>query len=113
MSKINLILKKCGVPQHLFGHEYLHEAIKLVLEDRDNLKTSKILYPAIAKKFNTTPSRVEKDIRHAIETAFSNLYPDTIEELFGNTLPISKDRPVNAHFIAALVELVRESEDET
>lgn len=111
MNKINLILKKCGIQPQLRGHDYLHEAIKLVLEDRNNMSVSKILYPRIAKKFNVTASKVERAIRNAIEIAFNNLDPNVIFEIFGNTIPLHKDKPTNSHFIATIAELLRDGEN--
>ena len=106
------ILKKCGVPPHLLGYEYLGEALEMVLKDRNTLRQmTKILYPSIAKKFHTTPSRVERAIRNAVEASFNYLSCDTISEIFGNTIPADKGKTTNGHFIAAVVELVEYSED--
>lgn len=107
-KQIASTLKKAGIPPHILGYDYLGEAIELVLEDRNQLRLiTKSLYPSIAKKFKTAPSRVERAIRHAIETSFINLGADEIEELFGNTFSAYTGRPTNSHFIAAMVELHR------
>lgn len=102
------LLKKTGVPNHIKGYEYLGEAIELVVKDRDQIHLiTKSLYPSIAKKFKTTPTRVERAIRHAIETSFSHLTPDLMYELFGNTISFYTGRPTNSHFIAVLSDLIR------
>ncbi len=89
--KLSNILKKCGVPAHILGYEYLGEAIKLVCEDRKYLnKIVKVLYPVVARKFDTTPSRVERAVRFAVEKSFDNMAPETINELFGNTISYYK-----------------------
>ena len=108
-KKISSTLKKCGVPPHYLGYDYLIEAIKLVHEERNNLRSiTKILYPTIAKKFDTTPSRVERAIRHAVEISFFNIHADEMYSIFGNTIPYDKGKVTNAHFIAAIVELIEE-----
>lgn len=102
------LLKKTGVPNHIKGYEYLGEAIELVCKDREQIHLiTKSLYPSIAKKFKTTPSRVERAIRHSIETAFNNLDANTIYDLFGNTVNWNSGRVTNSHFIAALSDLIR------
>lgn len=100
------ILKKCGVPSHLLGYDYLGEAMEIIHADRSMIHAivGKV-YPAVAEKFGSTPSRVERAIRHAIEIAFNNLTPDEVKEIFGNTLRYSY-KATNSHFIAALVELM-------
>lgn len=81
----------------------------MVLVDHDCIHTiTRTLYPAVAKKFKTTVSRVERAIRHAIETSFNNLDPDTMYDIFGNTISYNKGKPTNSHFIAAMAELVAE-----
>lgn len=105
----HILLKKCGVPAHLSGYRYLGEAIEMVRSDYKVLKAiTKVLYPSIAMKFDTTPARVERAIRHAIEIAFDNLAADEVKEIFGNTFHYSGDRPMNSHFIAALAEMVED-----
>lgn len=100
-------LKQVGIPPHILGYDYLGEAIEIVLADRKQLHSvTKELYPNIAKKFNSTPSRVERAMRHAIKLSFDHLTADEIEEIFGNTYSYEKHQPTNSHFIAAMVELL-------
>ena len=104
-SKIKRMLLQVGVPQHLKGYNYLKTAVERVCSNPDELdKVTAVLYPNIAKEHNTTPSRVERAIRHAIECAFDNPQNEAIEELFGNSIPYSSGRPANSHFIAAIAE---------
>ena len=108
-KSIRNILKKCGVPQHLIGYEYLAEAIELVYADRSYLRRiNSNLYPTIAKKFNATNTKVERGIRKAIEKGLNNLPADEIKEIFGNTISYEKGKATNKQFIAALAELVEE-----
>lgn len=101
------ILKKCGIQPHLLGYDYLGEAIEMVLEDRRNLRLiTKAVYPQIAKKYDTAPSRVERAIRHAITRAFDSPLPGTVYEIFGNTIDPRTGKPTNSQFIAAVSELV-------
>ena len=102
------LLKKCGIPPHLLGYEYAGAAIELIHADRKYLHSvTTSLYPRIAKKFNTTPSRVERAIRHAIEVAFTNnISPDNIEEVFGNTISLEVGKPTNAQFLATLADML-------
>lgn len=104
-----IVLKKCAVPPHLLGYDYLGEAAELVRADRSYLRgiTSK-LYPAIAKKLGTTKTAVERGIRHAVECAIDNLTPGEIKEIFGNTIRYDKGKHTNAHFIAVVAELLEE-----
>lgn len=102
-------LKVCGIPPHIKGYDYLGEAIEMVLADHNHIHTiTKTLYPAVAKKFNTTYSRVERAIRHAIETSFNNLDPNTMFDIFGNTIDYNRGKPTNSQFIATLAELIAE-----
>lgn len=101
------LLKKVGIPPHLSGYEYLEEAIKLCYKDNTYLKgvTSR-LYPEIARKFNTTKSRVERAIRHSVEYAFENGSMEMNKEIF-TTIPNSKGKPTNSNVIATLVEYLK------
>ena len=101
-------LKQVGVPPHILGYKYLAYAVELVLNDDTCLhRVTKELYPAIAKKFKSTSTRVERAIRHGVEVACNCMTPNMFEELFGNTLgPNSNVRPCNSHFIATIVEMV-------
>lgn len=97
-----------GVPAHIKGYQYLREAIIMSVIDMDMLNSiTKILYPEVSKKFQTTPSRVERAIRHAIEVAWSRGKVDTIEELFGYTISVGKGKPTNSEFIALITDKIR------
>lgn len=103
------LLKDCGIPPHLLGYEYIGEAIELILANRKYLHhITALLYPCIAKKFNTTATKVERAIRHSLGVTFDNLPPEIIEEIFGNTLHYSSGKPTNAHFLAALADMMDE-----
>jgi len=105
---ITKILHDIGVPAHIKGYQYLRDGILFAVEDTEMLSSiTKILYPAIAKKCDTTASRVERAIRHAIEVAFSRGNLDTIDELFGYTVSTGKGKPTNSEFIALIADKIR------
>lgn len=107
-AKITNIIHEIGVPAHIKGYLYLREAIGMVVENMDLLSAvTKELYPSIAKKFNTTSSRVERAIRHAIEVAWSRGKVDTINNLFGYTIHTDKGKPTNSEFIAMVADKLR------
>ena len=94
--EITNIIHEIGVPAHIKGYQYLRDAIVMVVEDMDLLgAVTKELYPAIAKRNNTTPSRVERAIRHAIEVAWNRGRLETINDLFGYTVQLDKGKPTN------------------
>lgn len=102
------IIHEIGVPAHIKGYQYLREAIIMSVNDMDMLNSiTKILYPTIAKKYQTTSSRVERAIRHAIEVAWSRGKMDTIDELFGYTIHNGKGKPTNSEFIALIADKIR------
>lgn len=102
------IIHEVGVPAHIKGYQYLREAIMMSVNDMDMLNSiTKVLYPTIAKKFDTTSSRVERAIRHAIEVAWSRGKMDTIDELFGYTVNNGKGKPTNSEFIALITDRIR------
>uniref|UniRef100_UPI004055F94E sporulation transcription factor Spo0A n=1 Tax=Agathobacter sp. TaxID=2021311 RepID=UPI004055F94E len=102
------IIHDVGVPAHIKGYQYLRDAIILSVEDMEMLHSiTKILYPTIAKKYQTTPSRVERAIRHAIEVAWSRGRMDTLNEMFGYTVSIVKGKPTNSEFIALITDRIR------
>ena len=102
------IIHEIGVPAHIKGYQYLRDAIIMSVNDMEMLNSiTKILYPMIAKKHQTTPSRVERAIRHAIEVAWSRGKMDTIDELFGYTVNGGKGKPTNSEFIALIADKVR------
>lgn len=107
-SNVTNIIHEIGVPAHIKGYQYLREAIMMSVQDIEMLNSiTKILYPSIAKKYQTTPSRVERAIRHAIEVAWSRGKMDTIDELFGYTINNGKGKPTNSEFIALIADRIR------
>lgn len=108
VEQVTDIIHEVGVPAHIKGYQYLREAIIMSVNDMDMLNSiTKILYPSIAKKFDTTPSRVERAIRHAIEVAWSRGKMDTIDEMFGYTINNGKGKPTNSEFIALITDRIR------
>jgi two-component system response regulator (stage 0 sporulation protein A) len=107
-ANITSIIHEIGVPAHIKGYLYLREAISMVYNDIELLGSiTKVLYPDIAKKFNTTASRVERAIRHAIEVAWSRGNIESISSLFGYTVSMSKAKPTNSEFIAMVADKLR------
>jgi two-component system, response regulator, stage 0 sporulation protein A len=107
-ASITSIIHEIGVPAHIKGYMYLREAISMVYNDIELLGSiTKVLYPDIAKKFNTTASRVERAIRHAIEVAWSRGNIDSISSLFGYTVSMTKAKPTNSEFIAMVADKLR------
>lgn len=105
---VTSIIHEIGVPAHIKGYQYLRDAIIMSVEDMEMLNSiTKILYPTIAKKHQTTPSRVERAIRHAIEVAWSRGKMDTIDELFGYTVSTGKGKPTNSEFVALIADKIR------
>ncbi len=99
------IIHEVGVPAHIKGYQYLREAIIMVVKDIDVInQITKSLYPKIAYKFNTTPSRVERAIRHAIEVAWGRGQQEAVESIFGYTISASKGKPTNSEFIAMIAD---------
>lgn len=102
------IIHEIGVPAHIKGYQYLREAIMMVVNDIDIInQITKQLYPEIAKRFKTTPSRVERAIRHAIEVAWGRGDGDTVESIFGYTVSAAKGKPTNSEFIAMIADKLR------
>lgn len=107
-ANITNIIHEIGVPAHIKGYMYLREAIIMVYNEVEILGSiTKILYPRIAEKYNTTPSRVERAIRHAIEVAWSRGNVDVIKSMFGYTINTSKAKPTNSEFIAMIADRLR------
>lgn len=102
------MIHEIGVPAHIKGYQYLRDAIMMCVEDSTLIGSiTKILYPTIAKNFKTTPSRVERAIRHAIEVAWSRGKMETLEGLFGYTISVGKGKPTNSEFIALIADRIR------
>lgn len=102
------IIHQIGIPAHIKGYHYLREAILLAISDSDMLESvTKLLYPAVARKFDTSPSRVERAIRHAIETAWDRGDVDILNGMFGYTINGGKGKPTNSEFIALITDNLR------
>lgn len=107
-SDVTNIIHEIGVPAHIKGYQYLRDAIMLSVNDTEMLNSiTKLLYPSIAKRHKTTPSRVERAIRHAIEVAWSRGKMDTIDDLFGYTVSNGKGKPTNSEFVALIADKIR------
>ena len=107
-ANVTSIIQKIGIPAHIKGYQYIREAIMMVIKDMDTINSvTKILYPTIARKYNTTSSRVERAIRHAIEVAWDRGDPDVLDSMFGYTILSSKGKPTNSEFIAMISDKLR------
>jgi len=107
-TKITSILHEIGVPAHIRGYHYMREGIMMAVDNLEILNyITKELYPTIAKKCNTTPSRVERAIRHAIEVAWSRGKVEIIDSMFGYTISNHKGKPTNSEFIALIADRLR------
>ena len=106
--EITNIIHEIGIPAHIKGYQYLRDAIMMSVNNMEILNSiTKQLYPAIARQYNTTPSRVERAIRHAIEVAWSRGKIETINQLFGYTINQGKGKPTNSEFIALIADKLR------
>ncbi len=104
-SMVTGIIHEIGVPAHIKGYQYLREAIIIAVNDMDVINAiTKVLYPQVAKTFQTTPSRVERAIRHAIEVAWDRGDLDTLQKFFGYTVSNTKGKPTNSEFIALIAD---------
>ena len=102
------MLHEIGIPAHIKGYQYLRDAIVISVQDQEMLTSvTKILYPSIAKKHQTTPSRVERAIRHAIEVAWDRGDLETLQKFFGYTVSNTKGKPTNSEFIAMIADKIR------
>lgn len=107
-TEITELLHEIGVPAHIKGYMYLRESITMVYNNLDILGgITKILYPAVAKKYNTTSSRVERAIRHSIEVAWNRGNVDAISQIFAYTISYNKSKPTNSEFIAMIADKLR------
>ena len=104
-AMVTSIIHEIGVPAHIKGYQYLREAIIIAVNDMDVINAiTKVLYPQVAKTFQTTPSRVERAIRHAIEVAGDRGDRDTLQRFFGYTVSNTKGKPTNSEFIALIAD---------
>lgn len=107
-KEITKLLHTLGMPAHVLGYEYTREAILITLGNKDILRAiTGELYPAVSKRFNTTPTRVERAIRHAVELAWDRGDLDTIQKFFGFTTSPKKGKPTNKEFLSALADHLR------
>ena len=108
--QVTSIIHEIGVPAHIKGYQYLREAITLAVADMEVIN-AKVLYPAVAKKFGTTASRVERAIRHAIEVAWDRGDLETLQKYFGYTVSNAKGKPTNSEFIAMIADRISLDDD--
>ena len=107
-TKVTQIIHQIGVPAHIKGYQYLRTAILLTIKDSDIINSvTKVLYPSVAKKYQTTTSRVERAIRHAIEVAWDRGDVDTLTSYFGYTIQNNRGKPTNSEFIAMIADNLR------
>lgn len=107
-AQVTKIIHQIGIPAHIKGYQYLRTAILMAIEDTDIINSvTKILYPSVAKKYQTTTSRVERAIRHAIEVAWDRGDVDTLNSYFGYTIQNSRGKPTNSEFIAMIADNMR------
>lgn len=112
--RVTQMIHDVGVPAHIKGYQYIREAIMLAVNDEDIINSiTKTLYPTLSEKFNTTPSRVERAIRHAIEVAWNRGQIEMHEKIFGYTVNSNKGKPTNSEFIAMIADRIRLSEKVT
>ena len=102
-NEITEILHEVGIPAHIKGYHYLRDSIMMAIEDPEIINAvTKQLYPSVAKQYNTTSSRVERAIRHAIEVAWDRGNVDVLNSYFGYTIHSSRGKPTNSEFIAMI-----------
>jgi two-component system response regulator (stage 0 sporulation protein A) len=107
-AMVTNVIHEIGVPAHIKGYQYLREAILIAIDDMDVINAiTKVLYPQVAKTFDTTPSRVERAIRHAIEVAWDRGDLETLQRFFGYTVSNSKGKPTNSEFIALIADRLK------
>ncbi len=106
--RVTEVIHQIGVPAHIKGYQYLREAIIMAVDDIDVVNAvTKVLYPAVAKKYNTTSSRVERAIRHAIEVAWDRGDIEVLQNYFGYTISSVKGKPTNSEFISMIADKLR------
>lgn len=106
--EVTNIIREIGIPAHIKGYQYLRDAIMMIINEMELLgAVTKVLYPMIASKYSTTPSRVERAIRHAIEVAWNRGNMEMINKLFGYTIKLEKGKPTNSEFMAMIADKLR------
>lgn len=107
-AEVTSIIHDVGVPAHIKGYVYLREAIVMAVNDQESINAvTKIMYPDLAKRLHTTPSRVERAIRHAIEVAWSRGNMEVLDSMFGYTISTSRGKPTNSEFIALIADKIK------
>ena len=106
--QVTAVIHEVGVPAHIKGYQYVREAIIIAVQDMSVISAvTKVLYPEVAKRYNTTPSRVERAVRHAIEVAWDRGDLETLQRYFGYTVSNTKGKPTNSEFIAMIADKIR------
>ena len=106
--QVTAVIHEVGVPAHIKGYQYVREAIIIAVQDMSVINAvTKVLYPEVAKRYNTTPSRVERAVRHAIEVAWDRGDLETLQSYFGYTVSNTKGKPTNSEFIAMIADRIR------
>lgn len=106
--EVTAVIHEVGVPAHIKGYQYVREAIVIAVQDMDVINAvTKVLYPEVARRYATTPSRVERAVRHAIEVAWDRGDLDTLQRYFGYTVSNTKGKPTNSEFIAMIADRIR------
>lgn len=106
--QVTAVIHEVGVPAHIKGYQYVREAIVIAVQDMDVINAvTKVLYPEVARRYNTTPSRVERAVRHAIEVAWDRGDLETLQRYFGYTVSNTKGKPTNSEFIAMIADKIR------
>ena len=111
-KRITKVLHSVGIPAHIKGYHFIREAVDMVIENPSVIgQVTKCLYPSIAEKFDSSPTKVERAIRHAIELGWTRGDQDTIDEIFGYTISAIKAKPTNSEFIAMVADYISLNED--
>ena len=106
--EVTAVIHEVGVPAHIKGYQYVREAIIIAVQDMDVINAvTKVLYPEVARRYSTTPSRVERAMRHAIEVAWDRGDLETLQRYFGYTVSNTKGKPTNSEFIAMIADRIR------
>ena len=104
-KEISRLLHDLGMPSHIKGYQYIRDSIELMYNNPNVLGgITKEVYPFIADKYNTTPSRVERAIRHAIEVSWTRGDYDLMEEIFGHSVDFDRAKPTNSEFLATIAD---------
>lgn len=106
--EVTAVIHEVGVPAHIKGYQYVREAIVIAVQDMDVINAvTKVLYPEVTRRYSTTPSRVERAVRHAIEVAWDRGDLETLQRYFGYTVSNTKGKPTNSEFIAMIADRIR------